>query len=253
MTNTTNTNTTNTNKAITTLHAQTTASKAQTTANTAREKSKYQIPTMAIENSQSTINYYSDIIEGERLQDGAQLIVNTALKTLRVNGNETALAINYYSDIYQDLTQEAAAALMDCGSWLQDGSRIIFDDENQKSNVYSSVSRYIYRHKTRIIKSLYIYNHNGINSKGETIDEDEQLEIIRYTDAVRAYVASMESIETRQAIEELRHTLTEKQNNILDYMLDGYTQEQIAIRLNISRSAVQSSIDCIRKKAHFIR
>lgn len=241
-------------RAITTLHAQTTASKAKTrTASIARTtartaKSKYQNPTMTIEYSQSAINYYSDIIEGERLQSGAQLIVNTALKTLRINGNDAAMSINRHSDIYHDLLQEAASALLECGEWYQNGSQILFDDESQKSAVYSSVSKYIYKHKTRIIKSLYIYNHNGINSKGETIDEDEQEEIIRYTDAVRAYMASMESIETRQAIEELRHILTDTQNKIIDLLIKGYNQKSIAIIMNTSGQNIEQHIKRIRNK-----
>ena len=238
------------NKAITTLYAQTTAQASKTTAQASKtsKASAYQSPSMMIDNRQTIIDYYNNLLESERLQDGAQLVVNTALKTLRINGNETALSINQHSDIYQDLLQEATKALLECGMWYQNGSQIIFENETQKSAVYSSVSRYIYKHKTRIIKTLYIYNHNNINSKGETMDDTESMEIIRYTDAVRAYMASMKSIETRQAIEELRHILTDAQNKILNLLIDGYNQKSIAIIMNTSGQNIEQHIKRIRCK-----
>lgn len=205
----------------------------------------------------------------------SQKITYKALKTIAAKGNAAAHTIlnTYKHDIIDDLQQEVAAKVLENIDFISFNENdaitahqksdysfltLTFLDYEynektekyispSKRSIYGVVQNTLYAMQQKNYSHTWINNTNGINTKGEPVAENEMLDSVMYTQAVRQYQLSIEDIEIKELIKELHTILTDKQSTVLDFLIDGYNHSEIAVRLNVSPQAIDKIVKNIRK------
>lgn len=191
----------------------------------------------------------------------SKLIALRSLKTIAKKGNMNAVevletyAIN--DTVLDDIIQTVALAIIEnnisvtlvkCVS-IKDNEYAIyykphFDYHNDQLTVYRAASNEFYKMKER--ESRYLYKEKYLD------DQDENgnyfIDTILYDEAEKAREREENDMETRDIINQVYQTLTDKQRTVFRYVLSGYNQREIAKNTGVTHQAVMKHRKAILRK-----
>ena len=236
---------------------------------TLTENQKANIPSITDNNQASKPEQKS---QAEIIITAADKIKHKALKTLSAKNNPYAQEFleKPYHAIHDDLKQDIIVKIYenidninfdDTGSELLNDTQkkdltflgFTFNDYTEtnekmqsptKRKIYQTVQNTMYQLHQKHYKREFITEYT-VNDDGEPIEND-----IMVTKALQDYLNSTQNEYINDLIDDLRGILSGKQTIVLNYMLDGYKQNEIAEKMNIVESVVTDHKTGIRKKLY---
>lgn len=110
---------------------------------------------------------------------------------------------------------------------------------------------------TKTIKNIYFssyiknktYSYNGVRYAKEFIPIDEDLNpITTYDNPIEILIRKEERLKRLVRLQQIRNDLTEKEKQVFDLTVEGYSTKEIKEELNISTAVLSHKICNIKKK-----